>query len=180
MLSKGFKFFEPFTKVSVLLLLVVFLFPPTLAHAFSLSFAWDANTEPDIAGYRVFSREDGQNYDYNNPDWEGTETNCTIAGLDDNTTYYFVSRAYDTSDIEKLETFEKCSILFKAKPPACKAYAPEGKAKILTTPVRSAGPTGQADIHFVFRGLKFESDAEIGQRKAFCKGLTAKMAGLPG
>jgi hypothetical protein len=30
------------------------------------------------------------------------------------------------------------------------------KAKILTTPVRSAGPTGQADIHLVFRGLKFE------------------------
>jgi len=47
------------------------------------------------------------------------------------------------AEIEKLETFEKCSILFKAKPPACRAYAPEGKAKNLTTPVRSAGPTGQ-------------------------------------
>ncbi len=32
------------------------------------------------------------------------------------------------------ETFEKCSILFKFKPPARGAYAPEGKAKILTTP----------------------------------------------
>jgi hypothetical protein len=32
-----------------------------------------------------------------------------------------------------LETFEKCSILFKFKPPARGAYAPEGKAKILTT-----------------------------------------------
>jgi hypothetical protein len=29
------------------------------------------------------------------------------------------------------ETFEKCSILFKIKPPARRAYAPEGKAKIL-------------------------------------------------
>jgi hypothetical protein len=36
------------------------------------------------------------------------------------------------SDI--IETFEKCSILFKFKPPARGAYAPEGKAKILTTP----------------------------------------------
>ncbi len=33
----------------------------------------------------------------------------------------------------KEETFEKCSILFKFKPPARGAYAPEGKAKILTT-----------------------------------------------
>ncbi len=32
------------------------------------------------------------------------------------------------------ETFEKCSILFKFKPPARGAYAPEGKAKSLTTP----------------------------------------------
>jgi hypothetical protein len=32
------------------------------------------------------------------------------------------------------ETFEKCSILFKFKPPARGAYAPEGKAKTLTTP----------------------------------------------
>jgi hypothetical protein len=30
------------------------------------------------------------------------------------------------------ETFVKCSILFKVKPPARRAYAPEGKAKILT------------------------------------------------
>ncbi|MBW1722571.1 MAG: hypothetical protein JRH13_09055 [Deltaproteobacteria bacterium] len=34
------------------------------------------------------------------------------------------------------ETFEKRSILFKIKPPARKAYAPEGKTKILTIPLR--------------------------------------------
>jgi hypothetical protein len=30
----------------------------------------------------------------------------------------------------KIETFEKCSILLKVKPPALRAYAPEGKTKI--------------------------------------------------
>jgi len=35
--------------------------------------------------------------------------------------------------------------LFEFKPPARRAYALEGKAKILST-----------DIHLVFRGLKFE------------------------
>jgi len=59
------------------------------------------------------------------------------------------------------------------------------KGKILTTPVRSAGPTGQAGIHGVFRGLKFEPDpreigyafhgagVEIGQKVVFCKSLKA-------
>ena len=35
------------------------------------------------------------------------------------------------------------------------------KGKILTT-----------GIHWVFRGLKFEPDVEIGQKGGFCKGLT--------
>jgi hypothetical protein len=40
----------------------------------------------------------------------------------------------------------------------------------LTTPVRSAGPTGQAVIQVVFRGLKFESDADIGEKDSFRSG----------
>ena len=59
-----------------------------------------------------------------------------------------------------METFEKCSILVKVKPPARRAYAPEGKARISTT-----------GIYWIFRGLKFETDAEIGQKGAFFKGL---------
>jgi len=60
--------------------------------------------------------------------------------------------------VGKRETFGKYSFLFKFK-----SKIPDfdrGKAKILTT-----------DIHYVFRGLQFETDAEIGQKGAFCKGL---------
>jgi len=79
----------------ILLVFLISLVSAGIAHAFDISFAWDTNTEPDLAGYRVFAREEGQNYDYNYPDWDGTETTCTLYGLDDTTTYYFVSRAYD-------------------------------------------------------------------------------------
>ena len=112
MFSKGFKFFEPFKVPFWFLLLFVtltaFLCPATIAHGFDLSFAWDANTEPELAGYRVFYRQEGQNYDYNNPAWQGTATTCTISGLIENTAYYFVSRAYDTYGYESENSVELC------------------------------------------------------------------------
>jgi hypothetical protein len=65
----------------------------------------------------------------------------------------------------------KLGFFVKIKPPAHRAYAPVGKTKILTTPVRSARPTGQAGILSVFRGLKFESDADIGEKNSFPAGI---------
>jgi len=46
------------------------------------------------------------------------------------------------------------------------------KEKILTTPEKYAPHfTGQAGIQGVFRGLKFESDSGIGQKRTLFKGL---------
>jgi hypothetical protein len=53
----------------------------------------------------------------------------------------------------------KLGFFVKIKPPAHRAYAPEGKTKILTT-----------GILVVFRGLKFESDADIGGKDSFRSG----------
>ena len=62
-----------------------------------------------------------------------------------------------------LETYlvpeRKLWFFFKIKPPAHRAYAPEGKTKILTTGIR-----------VVFRGLKFESDADIRGKDSFRSG----------
>jgi PKD repeat protein len=58
-----------------------------------VTLAWDSSSGSD--GYRLFYREDGQNYDYTSPDWEGTGTTCTISGLDESTTYHFVVRAFN-------------------------------------------------------------------------------------
>ena len=73
------------------------------------------------------------------------------------------------------EIFEKCSFL----PAQLNLFllfnrgSSSRKGKILTTSARSAGPTGQAGIHRVFRGLKFEPNVEIGPKGLFCKGLLA-------
>ena len=59
----------------------------------------------------------------------------------------------------------KLGFFVKIKPPARRAYAPEGKTKILTT-----------GILVVFRGLEFESDADIGEKDCFRSGTNSVFA----
>jgi hypothetical protein len=60
-----------------------------------ISLQWTPNGEPDVAGYKVYYREQNQSYDYSNPYWETVEPKCTIYDLDITKTYYFVVRAFD-------------------------------------------------------------------------------------
>jgi hypothetical protein len=68
--------------------------------------AWAANGEDDLAGYRIFHRQDGANYDYDNPSWEGTNTTCTVYNLGDDITYHFVARAFDEAGNESGDSDE--------------------------------------------------------------------------
>jgi len=59
---------------------------------------------------------------------------------------------------------QKAGFLFKIKPPACRAYAPEGHAKKIT-----------AGICVIFLGLFFEHNAEAGQKDHFWRTLTKEV-----
>jgi len=83
-------------------------FSPCNVWAVDVTLDWNANTEDDLAGYRIFYREEDQSYNYSSPAYEGTATTCIISDLDDNTTYYFVVRAFDTSDNESADSAEAC------------------------------------------------------------------------
>jgi PKD repeat protein len=87
-----------------------FLFFPA-PKAFSASpitLEWSPNSETDLAGYRVFCREEGQSYDYANPSWEGTDATYTIYDLEENNTYCCVVRAFDTQGFESDDSNEVC------------------------------------------------------------------------
>jgi len=86
----------------------LFFFNLGASAATQVSLEWAPNSEPDLAGYRVFSREQSQSYDYANPSWEGTDTYCTIYDLDETKTYCFVARAFDTEGFESENSVEVC------------------------------------------------------------------------
>ena len=91
-----------------IIFLITFLFIKKNVYSFEIKLTWDSfyEEEDQITGYRAFYREEGQNYNYNNPIWEGTEKFCTISNLDDKKIYYFVSRSFDIYGVESNDSNE--------------------------------------------------------------------------
>jgi len=91
--------------------------------ATQVSLEWSPNTETDLAGYRVFTREEGKSYDYTNPTWEGTVPYCTIYDLDETKAYCFVARAFDTEGFESENSNEICNepLVILNQPPTANA-----------------------------------------------------------
>jgi len=91
------------------LILILLLSAQDLFSA-EVTLAWNSNSDPNLDGYKIFYRQEGDTYNYDHPAWAGnhTETTCTIYGLDDNTTYYFVARAVDVEGNESADSDEVC------------------------------------------------------------------------
>ena len=82
---------------SGLILLAVFLLfiliSPQTAYSAQTPLEWDANREPDLAGYRIHYGVASRNYDTIVD--IGNYTSCTISELQEGQTYYFAVTAYD-------------------------------------------------------------------------------------
>ena len=105
--KKRFDYFFLF-RLFILIFIFQFAFTFDCLAVTQVSLAWDPNTETDVAGYRIFVREQSQSYDYENPSWEGTDTSSTIYNLDETKTYCFVARAFDTLGNESADSAEVC------------------------------------------------------------------------
>jgi hypothetical protein len=83
------------------LVLIIVAYPCNVLSECQITLQWPANT-PSPEGYRIYGRENGNAYNFDEPWWEGdyTFTQCTIDQLDENITYYFVIRAFDMDNNE--------------------------------------------------------------------------------
>ncbi|MGD8523304.1 MAG: fibronectin type III domain-containing protein [Desulfobacterales bacterium] len=78
--------------------ILALFFIPFLAYSADVSLAWDANSEPDLDGYKVYYGTSSRNYTASVD--VGNTTEYTLTGLTEGTTYYFAATAYDTLNNE--------------------------------------------------------------------------------
>jgi hypothetical protein len=75
------------------LIILICALPLPAAYAASVDLEWDPNTEPELAGYKIYWGTSNGNYTSSKD--VGNNTLCTIAGLNEGQTYYFAATAYD-------------------------------------------------------------------------------------
>src|SRR5712691_7913145 len=81
--------------------LILLMWPTGILQADTVvSLAWDANTEPDLAGYRIHYGTSPGSYTTTIP--VVGQNNARITNLQANTTYYFAVTAYDLAGNESL------------------------------------------------------------------------------
>lgn len=95
----------------------------TPGYAIDVTLRWDANTEPDMDGYRIYYKTDFHGPPYNGMGategdspititlqelYDPEQPEYTIHGLDDNATYYLVLSAYDIDGHESGYSNEVC------------------------------------------------------------------------
>ena len=102
-----YRFNHSFLFWFFLLTIALFVFSiPNSSGSTQVTLEWSPNSESDLAGYKLFCREQGQNYNYDSPCWEGTDTTCTIYNLDETKSYFFVVRAVDTEGFQSSDSNE--------------------------------------------------------------------------
>jgi len=104
-------------------LLLLVLFPPRLS-ASSLTLAWDPNTEPDLAGYKVYYGT--QSGDYDDAIDVGDVIQYTVWGLEPETRYYLALTAYDISRNESDFSWEVSGITGDDPPPPAQTESEDG------------------------------------------------------
>ena len=83
-------------------------FPGISGAAMQITLAWDANSEPDLEGYRLYARQADRDYNYTSPACDGSDTSCTIYDLAETVEHCFVVRAYDADGNESSDSNEVC------------------------------------------------------------------------
>ncbi|UCD81362.1 MAG: fibronectin type III domain-containing protein, partial [Desulfobacterales bacterium] len=117
------------------------------ASAVDVTIAWDANSESDLAGYILFYGTASRSY--SNSIDVGNNTEYTLTGLNEGTTYYFSAKAYDTSNNESDYSKEL-------------VYTLPGANSAPNTPVQPTGPTsGFIQISYSFDTSGTDPDGDL-------------------
>ena len=86
------------------LILIFLLVVSLIGYSDTQTLSWDANTESDIAGYKMYYGDASGHY--TNTIDVGKVTTMQVSNLLNGVTYFFVVTAYNTSGLESLPSNE--------------------------------------------------------------------------
>src|SRR4030043_821228 len=106
-------FFQKLLIHFVIVLSSLFLYQSALAAQIKL--AWDANTESNLAGYKVYYGTSSKSYTGSVD--VGNTTAYDLTGLTEGKTYYIAVTAYNTSSTESVYSTEVNGVAAEPAPP---------------------------------------------------------------
>jgi hypothetical protein len=86
-------------RILFLALMIVLISSTIYARNYNITFGWNANAEPDLAGYRLYQSEVSGEYTDSLKDFSSDVIMGSVE-IDINSTQYFVLTAYDDSGNE--------------------------------------------------------------------------------
>ncbi|HIJ87678.1 MAG TPA: hypothetical protein HPP97_08335 [Desulfuromonadales bacterium] len=120
-----------------------------------MTLSWDANSEPDLGGYKVYYTADSSSLPFDGVGAvEGTSpvdvhnlTTATISGLDPNRTYYVAVTAYDTSGLES--PYSNVVAVLEAVPPSISLTSPAANTDVSGTVAITASASDNVGVSMV-------------------------------
>src|SRR2546427_12261921 len=117
---------------------------PALSSAAQVTLAWDPNTEPDLAGYKLYYGTSSGSYQFSVD--VGNLTSYTLSGLLEGRIYYFAATAYNLSLGESGFSNEVNKAIADVTPPTVSITAPTTGATVSGAMTVSASATDNVGI----------------------------------
>ena len=144
-----------------------FLVGQTTCFAETVALSWDANTEPNIGGYKVYYKTDSNSVPFDgigavegvSPVDAHNLTSSTVSGLDPNLTYYFAVTAYDTTGSES--PYSNIVTVLESVPPVVFLNSPVNNTAVSGTVSITASANdnvGVTKVEFYVNGILQATD----------------------
>ena len=133
-----------------LIIAAMMLLVAVTAFASSVALQWDANTESDLAGYKVFCAADSASFDGAVVVDVQDQTTATIYDLDPLKSYSFAVKAYNSAGMES--AFSNVVVVPEMSPPVVTIAAPVMANGAITIDVSATDNVGVAKVEFYING----------------------------
>src|SRR3989442_4465224 len=117
---------------------------PALSSAAQVTLTWDANTDQDLAGYKLYYGTSSRSYQLSVD--VGNVTSYTLSGLLEGQIYYFAATAYTVSHNESGFSNEVSKAIADVTPPTVSLTTPAAGATISGTVTISASATDNVGV----------------------------------